>query len=166
MKISQEKITIGLSARAESSDPLDTAIATIGTQATYAPTAAATIYSVTVAATAMADMAVLTPATAHCVDISGAPVISSSGVDFQGVNVAVQTKIHGLRITMPTSNVGPVSVVGADADSLLPSLQMFPGTDLGIKYPNAGQGLAEASTITFEFLTEGDSVTIAFLGAP
>jgi len=155
MTLSTSTITCGLTGRATPSGALNTSNVTVGTLATYVPTAPTAACALKITAAASANVATFTPGTGDCVQTTGSPVILGSGKDFQGIDLGTNTKIQGLRLV--ASGSGTVTIVGSAAP--LPSIVLQSGSDMVIRFPDAGATLS-AATLAATFSATGGILEI------
>ncbi len=148
-------VTCGLVARAIPTGRVKATPATIGTTTTSTLTVPGVIYAIKVTSAASSNVATLTAGTGDVAQTTGSPVILRAGQDFQGLDLGSSTKIHGLRLR--TSGTGTVALVGSSA--LLPSITLQSGSDLVVKFPDAGATLS-AATLAATFSASGGILEI------
>lgn len=152
-------ITCGLSARSTPAVSLYTGPVNVGGYDTYAP-AANVVYAIKVQSAASSNVATLTAATGDVVQTTGSPVITKAGENFEGVDLGVSTKIHGLRIR--TSGSGTITLAGSSS-GLFPAMVLQSGSDVVIKFPLAGATLAGSETIAATFSASAGILNIEAL---
>lgn len=163
MKLSNQKITLGLSATATPAGDQNTAKADVGTVTTYPLPAANAIYAVQVAAAAAANAATLTLATGVCAQTTGSPVITGGeGKDFQAKSWGTLGQFHGIRIRTAAGNLGTVTLAGTSS-GLLPALVLGAGCDLVLCVADAGVMIVGTHTLLTTFSHSGDTLNIEVL---
>jgi len=152
-------IICGLSARSTPTSTLYAGPVDVGGSDTYAP-AATVAYAIKIQSAASSNVATLTAATGDVVQTTGSPVITKAGKDFQGTDLGVSTKIHGLRLR--TSGSGTITLAGSSS-GLFPAMVLQSGSDVVIKFPLAGATLAGSETIAATFSASAGILNIEAL---
>lgn len=176
MSLSQQKISIGLSAKGTPDNQGVSGKATIGNRsvedntfegdrlrqyplATIAP-------SIKIASAAISNVATLTLGTGAVAQTTGSPLINGVnaalvGVDFEGDALATLTKLGGIRLRTKSTNTGTVTVAGSTS-GVVPAATLSADADLCLALRAAGQ--TASGTVTFTFSAASDEVWVEYLG--
>jgi len=176
MSLSQQKISLGLSAKGTPDNQGVTGSARIGNVDIEAgafegdrlrqyPLMTA-VAAIKIASAAPANVATLTLGTGAVAQTTGSPVINGAnaawvGVDFEGDALAALTKLGGVRLRTKSTNTGTVTVAGSTS-GVVPAVTLSADTDILIAFPVAGK--TASGTVTFTFSAITDEVWIEYLG--
>ena len=163
MSLSQQKITIGLSAKGTPDNQGVSGKATIGNKSIedglfegevtrqYPLSDIAYSFSITSAATG--NVATLTLTSGAVAQTTGSPVINGAQVDFEGDTLGTPAKLCGFRIRTKSTNTGTVTVAGSNSGAL-PAITLPAGADICLRHIAAGQTVT--GTVTFTLSAASD----------
>lgn len=176
MSLSQQKISLGLSAKGTPDNQGVSGSARIGNKDIEGGTAvgdrvrqyplAVVASAVKIVSAATSNVATLTIGTGAIAQTTGFPVINGvngayTAVDFEGDALAAITKLAGLRIRTKSTNTGTVTVAGSSS-GVVPAVTLSADTDLIISFAAAGK--TASGTVTFTFSAASDEVWVEYLG--
>lgn len=163
MSLSQQKITIGLSAKGTPDNQGVSGKATIGNRSIEDNTfegdsvsqypLADIVYSFSVTSALADNVATLTLTSGAVAQTTGSPVISGAQVDFEGDALATPAKLCGFRIRTKSTNTGTVTIGGSNS-SALPAIVLPAGADICLRHIAAGRTVT--GTVTFTFSAASD----------
>jgi hypothetical protein len=170
MSLSQQKITIGLSAKGTPDNQGVSGKATIGNRniedntfegdRTRLYPLSDITYAFSVTSAAISNVATLTLTSGAVAQTTGSPVIVGAQVDFEGDALGTPAKLCGFRIRTKSTNTGTVAVAGSNSGAL-PAITLPAGADIVLSHIAAGQTVT--GTVTFTFSAASDVVWVEAL---
>ena len=176
MSLSQQKISLGLSAKGTPDNQGVSGSARIGNinveDAAFEGDRlrqyplGTVMGAIKVVSAAISNAATLTLGTGAVAQTTGSPVINGvngayTGVDFEGDALATLTKLCGVRLRTKSTNTGTVTVAGSTS-GVVPAVTLSADTDVVISFAAAGK--TASGTVLLTFSAAADEVWVEYLG--